>query len=104
MSTPQPEALITAEDVYQILRKEIMTLRLAPGTMLSENTIVARFGLSRTPVRAVISRLAHKRTLILIQRLAFFLCPKSLALQGFFIRPGAWNELSPCAPGAMSTG
>ena len=28
--------------------------------------------------------LRHKRTLILIQRLAFFLCSKSLAPQGFF--------------------
>ena len=31
-----------------------------------------------------ISAGSHKRTLILIQRLAFFLCPKSLEPQGFF--------------------
>lgn len=36
----------------------------------------------------------HKRTLILIQRLAFFLCPKSLAPQGFF-------HLAGCIGGAF---
>ena len=39
-------------------------------------------------------RFRQQRTLILIQRLAFFLCPKSLAPQGFF-------HLSGCMEGAF---
>ena len=39
--------------------------------------------------------LHHKRTLILIQRLAFFLCPKSLAPQGFFHLSGCMERAFP---------
>ena len=38
---------------------------------------------------------SHKRTLILIQRLAFFLCPKSLAPQGFFHFTGCMERAFP---------
>ena len=38
---------------------------------------------------------SHKRTLILIQRLAFFLCPKSLAPQGFFQFAGCMERAFP---------
>ena len=37
---------------------------------------------------------SHKRTLILIQRLAFFLCPKSLAPQDFFHLVGCMEGAS----------
>ena len=37
----------------------------------------------------------HKRTLILIQRLAFFLCPESLAPQGFFQFAGCMERAFP---------
>ena len=39
--------------------------------------------------------LHHKRTLILIQRLAFFLCPESLAPQGFFHFTGCMEGAFP---------
>ena len=38
---------------------------------------------------------SHKRTLILIQRLAFFLCPESLAPQGFFHDVGCMERAFP---------
>ena len=38
---------------------------------------------------------SHKRTLILIQRLAFFLCPKSLAPQGLFHLAGCMERAFP---------
>ena len=38
---------------------------------------------------------SHKRTLILIQRLAFFLCPESLAPQGFFQLVGCMERAFP---------
>ena len=39
--------------------------------------------------------LHHKRTLILIQRLAFFLCPKSIAPQGFLHLSGCMERAFP---------
>ena len=44
--------------VYDELRREILRLRLAPGAALDEAGLVARFGLSRTPVREALIRLA----------------------------------------------
>src|ERR671931_2665605 len=40
-----------AEHVVQILRDDILSGRLAPGERLTESTIMARPGVSRTPVR-----------------------------------------------------
>lgn len=44
--------------VYERLRAEILDLALAPGETLDEAGLVRRFGLSRTPVREALIRLA----------------------------------------------
>ena len=46
-----------ADDLYNILRSEILTLKLMPGQLVSENSISHRFGVSRTPVRSCFERL-----------------------------------------------
>jgi DNA-binding GntR family transcriptional regulator len=43
---------------YAILREAIVSLRLAPGHPISENELAAELGVSRTPVREAIIRLA----------------------------------------------
>lgn len=43
--------------VFQMLKKEILTLELKPGQMISENEICSRFEVSRTPVREALRRL-----------------------------------------------
>lgn len=44
--------------IYDTLRKQILTLRLRPGTQLDEISLAAQFGLSRSPVRDALARLA----------------------------------------------
>lgn len=44
--------------VYSMLRKDILTLALKPGSPLDETSLAERFGLSRSPVREALSRLA----------------------------------------------
>jgi len=44
--------------VYSTLRAEILSLRLAPGSDLDDATLVERLGLSRTPIREALARLA----------------------------------------------
>lgn len=39
------------ELVFETLKREILDLKLEPGTMIGENDICERFGVSRTPVR-----------------------------------------------------
>jgi GntR family transcriptional regulator, rspAB operon transcriptional repressor len=46
--------------VYAALREAILNLQLAPGAMLSEQTLAAELGVSRTPVREAILRLTRE--------------------------------------------
>lgn len=55
------------EACYQALKRRILTLALAPGTALDENTLSAEFGVSRTPLREVLQRLAGEGCLNLEQ-------------------------------------
>jgi DNA-binding GntR family transcriptional regulator len=43
---------------YETLRDDILNWRLAPGTPLSETELALRLGVSRTPLRAALARLA----------------------------------------------
>lgn len=47
-----------SDRVYEALRADIVALRLPPGTELGEVELAARLGVSRTPVREALSRLA----------------------------------------------
>ena len=47
----------TSQDIYRILKEEILTLKILPGNKISENDICERFGVSRTPVRSAFQRL-----------------------------------------------
>ncbi len=47
----------SSEPIYQQLKKEIVVLKIKPGTMLREIDIAERFHISRTPVRDVFARL-----------------------------------------------
>lgn len=47
-----------SETAYETLREEILAWRLAPGTSLSETELALRLGVSRTPLRAALARLA----------------------------------------------
>ncbi len=51
--------LPAAEQVYRLLRNEIITCRLAPYEAISENRICGMFGVSRSPVRIAVTRLAE---------------------------------------------
>jgi len=49
------------ELAYSQLREAILTTRLRPGTPISENELSAAIGVSRTPIREAIRRLAEER-------------------------------------------
>lgn len=47
------------DSVYESLREAILSCALAGGTPLIEATLAAQFGVSKTPVREALQRLAH---------------------------------------------
>ena len=59
-------------DIYDILKSEILNLQLLPGQMISENAIAKRFNVSRTPVRSVFDHLVKDDLLEVIPKKGTF--------------------------------
>jgi DNA-binding GntR family transcriptional regulator len=57
-----------AIQAYRILEEMIVTLELAPGSRISENSMSRRLGIGRTPVREAMQRLAREGTLRILPR------------------------------------
>ena len=50
--------MLASDRAYETLRDDILNWRIAPGTALSETELALRLGVSRTPLRAALARLA----------------------------------------------
>jgi DNA-binding GntR family transcriptional regulator len=51
-------AMFTKEEIMNLLKSDILSLKLKPGTILSETILSERFQLSRTPLRDVLKQLS----------------------------------------------
>jgi DNA-binding GntR family transcriptional regulator len=60
------------EQAYTVLRKEIVSLGLAPGAEVSEQRLVSEFGLSRAAVRAALARLRAEGLITSVPRRGHF--------------------------------
>lgn len=56
----------SCDEIYQALENEIVSLKIAPGENLSENSLCKRFSVSRTPIRSVLQRLQQNRLVQII--------------------------------------
>jgi len=80
MSSIQAHARGTgAAHAYETLRREILSLELEPGQDLDEAGLVARLGLSRTPVREALIRLAADELVVLLPNRGAKVAPLDLA-------------------------
>ncbi len=64
----KPETL--TEQAYNRLEEMIVTLRLAPGAVLSEQALATELGIGRTPVREALQRLTHEGLVLVLPRKA----------------------------------
>lgn len=71
----------SAEYAYGILRKEIVSLALAPGSDFDEADIVRRLGISRTPLREAVVRLAGEGLIRLLPN------------RGARVAPMEWHDI-----------
>ncbi|WP_336662687.1 GntR family transcriptional regulator [Leucobacter sp. USHLN154] len=62
----RPPGIKAADYAYGYLKNLIITLELAPQTVITENEIAVATGVSRTPVREAFSRLQSEQLLTLI--------------------------------------
>jgi DNA-binding GntR family transcriptional regulator len=53
-----PAAKLVADQAYVELRDQIVTLRLAPGSVIREDDLMGELGIGRTPLREAVKRLA----------------------------------------------
>jgi len=66
-----------ALQVYDVLREEILWVRIAPGTALDERKLAARFEVSRTPIREALCRLENEGFVHTIPRRGAFVARKT---------------------------
>jgi GntR family transcriptional regulator, rspAB operon transcriptional repressor len=67
------------EKVYDELRADMISCRLAPGTEIRESELAARFGVSKSPVRDALMRLEREGLVITLPRQGYRVAPVSLA-------------------------
>ncbi|HKF72262.1 MAG TPA: GntR family transcriptional regulator [Stellaceae bacterium] len=65
---PRPAApgVSLTEQAYRALEEQIVTLRIPPGTVVSEAILGERLGFGRTPIREALWRLARERLVTII--------------------------------------
>lgn len=52
------------DNIYELLRKRIVEFELLPGEAISENTLSAELGVSRSPLRDALSQLAEEGSIV----------------------------------------
>lgn len=70
---------------YETLKHEILELRLAPGSPIDETSLTERFGMSRTPIREALVKLASDGLVVTLPNRSTIVAPIDLlGLPQFF--------------------
>lgn len=75
---PRPERGSGAQFVQETLHREIISLALPPGAPLDETQVARRFGLSRSPVREALNRLAAQNLVVMLPNRSTLVAPIDL--------------------------
>ena len=63
-----PRTDTLTEQAYRLIEEQIVTLRLRPGDVLSEQMLSANFKIGRTPIREALQRLAREGLITILPR------------------------------------
>ncbi|HAL36977.1 MAG TPA: GntR family transcriptional regulator [Polaromonas sp.] len=77
-SKPANISRLLRETVYEQLRADMISCRLAPGTEIREAELAARFEVSKSPVRDALMRLEREGLVISLPRQGYRVAPVSL--------------------------
>lgn len=78
-SSPEPSARLLRERVYEELRADIISCRLAPGSEIREGELALRFGISKSPVRDALMHLQREGLVITLPRQGYRVASISLS-------------------------
>jgi DNA-binding GntR family transcriptional regulator len=78
IAPPDVERRTAADEVYQALKQDILTLRLQPGASLTEQQLARSYGTSRVPVREASRRLQQEGLLTAVPYKGYFVSQISL--------------------------
>jgi len=67
--------MLPGAQVYALLQEEISTVRIPPGTALSEKMLAEKLGVSRTPVREALIRLSEDGLVYIVPKSGTFVSP-----------------------------
>ena len=94
-ATPLDRSRQAAPQLYRLLRQKIVDLQLTPGTLLSRAELAERYGISQTPVREALLKLAEEKLVDIFPqastRVSLISIP--LARQAHFLRRSIELEL-----------
>src|SRR5438045_7962947 len=65
---PNLAAETLTEQAYRLIEEQIVTLRLKPGDVISEQLLSATFKIGRTPIREALQRLAREGLIRILPR------------------------------------
>ena len=75
---PPASARSQSERAYLLIRDQIITLKLAPGSVIEESRLRQELGLGRTPIREALQRLAHENLVSFVPHRGTFVCDINL--------------------------
>jgi DNA-binding GntR family transcriptional regulator len=79
LAVPAAGSRLLRETVYEQIRADILSLRLAPGAEMREAELAARFQVSKSPVRDALMRLERENLVITLPRQGYRVAPVSLS-------------------------
>ena len=72
-------APLIRDDVHERMRAEILACMLKPGSLVQENDLALRYGVSKSPVRDAFLRLAQQGLVDVLPRKGYRIKPISVA-------------------------
>jgi DNA-binding GntR family transcriptional regulator len=78
LSPPPNQKETLTSQVYQQIRREIITCRLKPGQMINESSLIQQYGVSKTPVREALKQLTQERLVQSIPGACYLVTPVTM--------------------------
>lgn len=85
----------TKSEIYEKIRADIMNLKLAPGSLISETDFCELYGISRTPIREIFKKLEEENLLEIYPQIGSYVSKIDLKMvnDALFLRNLCENEI-----------